>query len=296
VTKTADAAAVNAGDSIGYLITVTNSSAGGTGTAKSVSVSDTLPTNTGLSWTIDAGGSDTGCSISSGTLTCNFGDLAAGASKHVHITSPTTTATCGTVANTASASATNEASTALANNTSGPINISVQCPDIKVEKTADAATVNAGDQIGFTVTLSNIGTGNATGVTFTDALPAGLTWTESPDSANFSISGNNLVFAPTTIAAGGSSTVHVVATTSSANCGPVSNTASASATNEKASDNTNNSATASVTVQCPDIKVEKTADAATVNAGDQIGFTVTLSNIGTGQATGVTFTDALPAA
>jgi uncharacterized repeat protein (TIGR01451 family) len=120
-----------------------------------------------------------------------------------------------------------------------------------------------------------------------------LTWTESPDSANFSISGNNLVFAPTTIAAGGSSTVHVVATTSSANCGPVSNTASASATNEKASDNTNNSATASVTVQCPDIKVEKTADAATVNAGDQIGFTVTLSNIGTGQANGVTFTDAL---
>jgi uncharacterized repeat protein (TIGR01451 family) len=76
----------------------------------------------------------------------------------------------------------------------------------------------------------------------------------------------------------------------------VSNTASASATNEKASDNTNNSATASVTVQCPDIKVEKTADAATVNAGDQIGFTVTLSNIGTGQANGVSFTDALPAA
>jgi uncharacterized repeat protein (TIGR01451 family) len=199
------------------------------------------------------------------------------------------------VSNTASASATNEKASDNTNN-SATASVTVQCPDIKVEKTADAATVNAGDQIGFTVTLSNIGTGNANGVSFTDALPAGLTWTESPDSANFSISGNNLVFAPTTIAAGGSSTVHVVATTSSANCGPVSNTASASATNEKASDNTNNSATASVTVQCPDIKVEKTADAATVNAGDQIGFTVTLSNIGTGQANGVTFTDALPAA
>src|SRR6185503_15290785 len=233
-------------------------------------------------------------SISGNNLVFAPTTIAAGGSSTVHVVATTSSANCGPVSNTASASATNEKASDNTNN-SANASVTVQCPDIKVEKTADAATVSAGDQIGFTVTLSNIGTGNAAGVTFTDALPAGLTWTESPDSANFSISGNNLVFAPTTIAAGGNSTVHVVATTSSANCGPVSNTASASATNEKASDNTNNSATASVTVQCPDIKVEKTADAATVNAGDQIGFTVTLSNIGTGNATGVTFTDALPA-
>src|SRR4029078_8351794 len=97
------------------------------------------------------------------------------------------------------------------------------------------------------------------------------------------------------VLAGPNWSVHVVATSSAANCGPVSNTATVSANNERAADNANNTANASVTVNCPDIKVEKTADAATVNAGDQLGFTVTVSNIGPGNATGVTFTDALPA-
>ena len=34
----------------------------------------------GVSWSIDAAGSDAGCSISGGVLTCNFGTLAAAAS------------------------------------------------------------------------------------------------------------------------------------------------------------------------------------------------------------------------
>src|SRR5206468_2093222 len=88
---------------------------------------------------------------------------------HVHITSPTTSGTCGTVANSASASATNE--TSGTNNSVGPVNITVNCPDIQVTKTADASTVSAGTSIGYVVTVKNIGTGNATGVTADDALP-----------------------------------------------------------------------------------------------------------------------------
>jgi len=98
----------------------------------------------------------------------------------------------------------------------------VQCPDIKVQKVANpAGPVSAGDNIGFDVTLSNIGTGNAVGLSFTDTLPSGLTWTIDPASADWSISGGALVYAPTTLAAGASTTVHVKATTSSSQCGPV---------------------------------------------------------------------------
>ena len=47
-------------------------------------------------------------------------------------------------------------------------------------KTADAAQVNAGDQIGFTLEVKNTGTGDAKGVLLSDALPAGsgagVTW------------------------------------------------------------------------------------------------------------------------
>src|SRR5439155_19106494 len=58
ITKVADHTQVNAGDPIGFVITVTNT---GAGTAKNVTVTDPLPTNAGLSWSIDAGGSDSGC-------------------------------------------------------------------------------------------------------------------------------------------------------------------------------------------------------------------------------------------
>ena len=89
----------------------------------------------------------------------------------------------------------------------------VNCAAIDVEKVADDESVVAGDQIGFTVTLSNTGEGEAKGIQFTDVLPTGLDWSIDPASEGWSIQGPNLVFAPTTLAAGASSSVHVVATT-----------------------------------------------------------------------------------
>src|SRR5206468_3891019 len=86
----------------------------------------------------------------------------------------TTSATCGTVANSASASATNE--TSGTNNSVGPVNITVNCPDIQVTKTADQATINAGDTAAYTIKVESNGAGDAYGVTLSDPLPSGVTW------------------------------------------------------------------------------------------------------------------------
>src|SRR5260370_311647 len=94
ITKVADQGTVNAGDTIGYAVTVTNT---GAGTAHNVTVSDTLPSNSGLSWSIDAGATTGSWTITTGGLHFGPVDLAPSASFHVHITSPTTSATCGTV-------------------------------------------------------------------------------------------------------------------------------------------------------------------------------------------------------
>ena len=48
--------------------------------------------------------------------------------------------------------------------------------DLAVTKTVSDATPNVGDQITFTVTLTNSGPDAATGVQVTDLLPAGLTF------------------------------------------------------------------------------------------------------------------------
>ncbi len=149
ISKVADDALVNAGHPIGYTITVTN---GGAGTAKDVIVTDTLPTNAGLSWTIDGGSGAADCSITSGVMTCDFGDMAPGASLTVHLSSPTTFETCGQVVNQASATTSNDG-----NPSSGPSTITVNCPDlgIDIEKTGpDQAHVGDTITYDFTVQLT----------------------------------------------------------------------------------------------------------------------------------------------
>ncbi|HEY3208338.1 MAG TPA: S8 family serine peptidase, partial [Actinomycetota bacterium] len=159
VTKTADSSSVDAGDEIGFVITVKNA---GNANALSVTLTDTLPANSGLSWSIDAGGSDSGCSIGSGTLTCDFGTLAPNASKHVHITSPTTSATCGTVSNTAAASASN------AGTAQSSASVIVNCPAIQVVKSVDKPVINAGETVTYTYTVTNAGDTPLSGVSASD--------------------------------------------------------------------------------------------------------------------------------
>ena len=288
VTKTADAATVNAGDPIGFTVTVAN---GGPGLAKDVTLSDPLPTGTAGGWSIQSQTNSGQCSISSGTLSCARVDLASGGSYSVHVTAATSFAACTTYNNTATASASN------APNASASASITCLKPSLSVTKTADAATVNAGDPIGFTITVANGGPGTAKGVTLSDPLPAGTTaagWSKTSGPTQCSVTGavgsQTLSCTAVDLASGGSYSVHVTAATSFAACTTYNNTATASASNAP-----NASASASITCLKPSLSVTKTADAATVNAGDPIGFTITVANGGPGTAKGVTLSDPLPA-
>src|SRR5205814_2139530 len=118
IVKTADAAQVNAGEPIGFTLTVYNN---GTGDAHGVTLSDPLPVKAGLAWTIAGQGAGWGgtCAIAAGILTCGPVTVPAGTTQAastftVHITSPTTLATggvcpggSGVVDNTGSVTTTN---------------------------------------------------------------------------------------------------------------------------------------------------------------------------------------------
>src|SRR5207249_6238760 len=180
---------------------------------------------------LDAANSSAGCSISSGTLTCTFGSIGAGASKHVHLTSPTTADTCGTVDNTAHVSTSNDGSGQSSDS------VTVNCPDLNIKKVADNGTVSAGDPIGYTVTVTNDGAGRAFGVKMTDTLPtnAGLSWTVESTTGgwNCSISSSVLTCGGPNydLNAGASASVHITSPTTAASCGQVLNQASVSADN-----------------------------------------------------------------
>ena len=169
------------------------------------------------------------------------------------------------------------------------------CAKIDVAKEADDASVEAGSQIGFTVTISNNGTGLATGLSFTDALPDGdgISWSiESQSAGNpFSITGTapnqSLVFAPTTLAAGASKFVHIVSSTTADSCGKYDNTAEVSTTNDgedEASDST--------FVECPGLDIVKDdGDATYDEVGDVIHYTILATNTGNVTLHDVVITD-----
>ena len=114
----------------------------------------------------------------------------------------------------------------------------------------------SGGQIGFTVRLTNNSSITATGLTFTDNLPAapGVNW--SIDAANtdpgWSVSGSppnqSLVYSPTTLAGGTTTRAHVISATTMATCGSTLNNMASYTVSNACPGSGSGSASASVTV------------------------------------------------
>ena len=216
IVKTADADKVNAGSPIGFTLTVFNT---GTGAARGVKLTDTLPTNPGLSWTVAAQGSGWGestCSIDSGVLTCGPTTVPAGTTQAtstftVHVTSPTTGATggdcpgSGTVDNTGSVTS-NDGSDHSSASTCVQALV-----DLSITKTGSPAEQTLGDSnITWTMVVTNHGPSADTNVTITDPLPAGNTFVSATSTQGTCTGGAVLTCNIGPMAAGASVTITLV--------------------------------------------------------------------------------------
>ena len=305
VEKTTDSAEINAGDEARYAITVT---ASGIGTSEGVLLHDDLPPVDGA-WSAEivSPDGDDSCQIIGDELDCSFGDMEPGDEKVVNLSYTTNADDCGTLSNDVSVSA--EVDLDDTDNSVEDVEIVVNCPDIQVEKTG-SGTVNATDSIYFEITVSNIGDGDAYDFAFSDTLPDVLGgWSlDSYDDPPASCELNGLALSCTVaddiFLAGDSFTVRVEADTAPADCGDLYNLAEASASNEATSleDEAldNNTDDHTIVVECPDLTATKDADGddpEIVSAGEEIGFTITISNSdadGTGTAYNVELNDLLP--
>ena len=292
VTKVADDAVVDAGSDIGFTMEVSNA---GPGIARDVTLSDPLPGGDGISWSIVSG--DDSCEVTGGlgsqVLACGPKDLSAEASFSVRVVSGTQSsgAVCSpaTLDNTAVADAIN------ADEVEASASVSVQCPGISITKVADAAVVDAGSDIGFTMVVTNDGPGLARGVTLNDPLPNGVEWRiESstlvdPEGAGCLITELNVLSCgPVDLAADASLTVHIVAGTSGIPevCGRYDNEATVSLSNGPG-----DSADASTEVLCPlDITLEKDGPAL-AHRGDEITYDFAVTNSGAAELVTVDLSD-----
>src|SRR5206468_2605261 len=263
VTKAAAQITISAGDQATYTITVTNN---GPGDAANVTLTDTVPGAVAApGWTV-GGANGASCApnpVAGGTLlTCNFGTVAAGQSRTITLTATTTPANCPVINNSAHVSASNEAAAQQGNNDAGPVPINVNCPDVTVTKAAAQITISAGDQATYTITVTNNGPGDATGVTLTDTVPSAVAapgWAvggaNGGDCTPNPVAGGSLLTCTFgTVAAGQSRTITLTATTTTANCPVINNSAHVAATNEGAAQQGNNNAgPVPINVNCPQV-------------------------------------------
>ncbi|HET6745125.1 MAG TPA: DUF11 domain-containing protein, partial [Candidatus Limnocylindria bacterium] len=283
---------VNATDAIFFEITVSNI---GEGDAKGFTFTDTLP-DVDNGWT--ATGLPAFCELNGLALSCALTTFAAGDSFTIRVETTATVADCGELENVASATASNEASADLDNNSDGH-DITVECPDLIATKVADGTgMVSAGQEIGFTITISNADeadTGVAYDVQLNDQLPAGsgLDWSEDPDSADCEITGSPgaqvLECSFGDLAAGDSVSVHVVSDTSQVDCATFPNVATVSADNHATLNPSDD-----VTVECPGLNISKVADNGEIVAGETASYTIVVWNAGPGTALNASWSDELP--
>ena len=174
------------------------------------------------------------------------------------------------------------------NNASKGIDVA-KSADLAVVKSVNNTAPNFGDLIRWTVTVSNIGPDDATGVNVSDILPSGLVL----DSYSVSVgSYSNGVWTIGNLAKGGSATLNIV--TRINKTGTIENVVVVKG-NEYDIDMSNNNASKSVIVpDSADLEIIKNVNNSSPNYLDLVKWTVTVKNNGPDTAHNVVITDMLP--
>ena len=302
VTKSDSVDPATPGSPLTYTIIVTNN---GPSDATLVTLTDNLPDgiqvtsaiSTVGTVTIPASAQDT-TPANNDDLTVNIGNLASGASATLTVVATVLGATRGTLTNVATAASGNTALTDSnpANNSDTETTVLTPSIDLAVTKTDSADPVIAGNQLTYTIVVTNNGPSQATNVSLTDALPTGVTFVSGNSSTGATVtaaalaSGLNLG----TLNSGATATVTVLVGVAGATRGTLTNTATVAAT-ETDSNTANNTATATTTVNgSVDVGIVKTDSSDPVVAGGTLTYTITVTNNGPSTATNVVVTDPLP--
>ena len=253
--KSVDVENPNFGDTVTYTVVVTNN---GVVDAKQVVVKDIL--DKGLKF-VKATGEYT-FDEDSRTVTWII-DLAKGESKVFSVIA--IVSGYGNVTN----------SLVVGNKTTG---VNVTVPEIIPDKTANISNPNFGDNVNYTVTVTNDGIGDAKDVVVRDVLGEGLTFVDATGNYSFDEVTRTVTWI-VDLAKGESKVFSVIAIVSG--YGNVTNSLVVG------------NKTTGVNVTVPEIIPDKTANISNPNFGDNVNYTVTVTNDGIGDANNVVITDVL---
>ena len=264
-------------------------------------VTDSFPGNlSNIDWTC---GATTGssCTANGGGNINDTVNLRNGGTATYTVTADIAPGATGTLENTATVTPPeNVIDTNSINNTSTDTDELTPMGDLSITKTDDAGEHIPGTPITYTVVATNSGPSDIIGATVTDSVPlamSNVTWTCAASSgSSCTASGSGNLNDTVDLLAGGTATYTVTADVDPGATGKLENTAVITQPKGSGDDNNDNNSSTDTDDLTPrtDLAITKIGDTDPVVAGNDLIYTITVTNNGPSDATGVTVADDLP--
>ncbi|HEX9984262.1 MAG TPA: DUF11 domain-containing protein [Thermoanaerobaculia bacterium] len=174
--------------------------------------------------------------------------------------------------------------------------------DVFVDKQATATAAGPGTEVSFQLTIGNAGPDAAENVTMTDILPGDLTFVSLNQTSGPVLScttpavgaGGTITCTTASLATGAIATFTLTAAIPAGTPSGTTytNTVTVDATNDP--NDENDSSTATITVSSADVSIDKSGPA-TAFVGENVNYTLTVTNSGPDAATDVQLIDTIPA-
>ena len=165
--------------------------------------------------------------------------------------------------------------------------------DVAVSIGVNNSTPNEGDVISYTITLTNNGQSDASGLQITDLLPSGLVYNSNSGGGLYNPSSG--IWTVASLLDSQVKQLVINATVDTGTAGQtIENFASITFNPQLDPVSSNDSDSVSITVQGSDLELVKSVDNDTPSEGATVVFTLTLTNKGTNDATGIIVNDVLP--
>ncbi len=270
IAKTDNPDPIIAGSTLTYTLVVTNN---GPSVAHNVLVVDALPTGVSLVSATPTQG------LCNAGITCDLGDIAVGGTVSIVVVVTVDSGQTTDITNYARVSAANPDPTPANNEASQPTVVD-ESADLRISKSASPATATPGSSLSYEIVVVNDGPSDAQNVQVLDALPGqllGVTFSASQGSCAGALC--NLG----TLAAGNSATISVIGTVAADASSPFTNTVSVLSSTPDP-DTTNNLASVTTPVQPSADLVLDVSSTPTVNAGESVVVTYTVTNNGPSDA------------
>jgi uncharacterized repeat protein (TIGR01451 family) len=285
---------VAAGGNIVYTQVVTNN---GPSACSNVTLNEAIPANTTF---VSLASIPSGWTCISFTAGCTNPSIAPGSVATFVVTVNVNAGTAAGSIITDTGTLTTTTRDINQNNNSATVNIAVAAAgqaDLSVTNSASPNPVSAGSNITYTQTITNAGPAAATGVSFTETLPANTSAVSLVGPTGWTCSLGTLTCTTTSglaLNATANFTFIVTVSATAASGTTITQTDTVASANDPNS--TNNSASASVLVAASaDLSITNVASPVPVQAGNNISYTQVVSNAGPSVATAATFTETTPA-